>query len=82
MQDAAKWMGQGIERMKVDLGWGDVLYVNALHDYEQFLVQNRQPDQAKVVDHELRALATTVDARSLANPKANENGGTTALGLR
>jgi tetratricopeptide (TPR) repeat protein len=63
---ATRWMGEGIARMKVDLGWGHVLYVNSLRQYEQFLRQTRQNEAAVKVEREMNTLAGTVDVRALA----------------
>jgi tetratricopeptide (TPR) repeat protein len=66
VDDATRWMGEGIARMKVDLGWGHVLYVNSLHQYEQFLRQTRQNEAAVKVEREMNTLGGTVDVRALA----------------
>jgi tetratricopeptide (TPR) repeat protein len=66
VDDATRWMGEGIARMKVDLGWGHVLYMNSLHQYEQFLRQTRQNEAAVKVKREMNTLSGTVDVRALA----------------
>ena len=76
--DAAQWLKAGIERMKVEFGWGHELYINALRQYSLFLHQNRQREEAAAVDREMQMLTATVDVHTL----ANQNGQVSALGLR
>jgi putative component of toxin-antitoxin plasmid stabilization module len=59
-------MGEGIARMKIDLGWGHVLYVNSLNQYGQFLRETRQNEAAVKVQREVNTLTGTVDVRALA----------------
>ena len=66
MADAAEWMAQGIARMKVDLGWGHVIYLNAVRLYAQFLRQSGQTEQAEAAEREIKMVNAVVDARSLA----------------
>lgn len=63
---ASQWMGEGIARMKIDLGWGHVLYVNSLNQYGQFLRETRQNEAAVKVQREVSTLTGTVDVRALA----------------
>jgi tetratricopeptide (TPR) repeat protein len=65
MDEAADWMQQGIERMKMDWGWGHTLYVNAVTQYSKFLRQRGQIESATLEERELRQMAAVVDARSL-----------------
>jgi tetratricopeptide (TPR) repeat protein len=62
---ANRWMGEGIARMKPDLGWGHVLYVHSLQEYEQFLRQTRQNEAAVKVQLEMNTLNKTVDVRAM-----------------
>ena len=64
MTDAEDWMGRGIMRMKVDLGWGHAIYVNAIWQYAQFLRQNGQTDAAVSAEREVRQAQAVVDART------------------
>jgi tetratricopeptide (TPR) repeat protein len=65
MTDAAEWMGRGTARMKVDLGWGHALYVNAISQYAKFLRQRGQVQEAASAERELRQIQSVVDARTL-----------------
>ena len=78
MTDAARWLKAGTERMKVDLGWGHKLYIDALEQYSLFLRENRQREQAAAVDRERQMLTTAVDVHAL----ADQSDKTTALGFR
>jgi tetratricopeptide (TPR) repeat protein len=64
LHDAAEWMGQGIARMKVDLGWGHTIYVNALRQYAKFLQKTGQTEAAASADIEVHQAEALVDARS------------------
>jgi tetratricopeptide (TPR) repeat protein len=61
---AAEFMERGIQRMKVDLGWGQVIYVNAIGQYAKFLRQRGETEAARVAEREVRQTAAVVDARS------------------
>jgi hypothetical protein len=65
MADAAEWMGRGTARMKIDLGWGHVLYVNAISQYVKFLRQRGQVEEAVSEERELGQVLSVVDARTL-----------------
>lgn len=65
IEDASRWMAQGTTRMKVDLGWGHVLYVNAVHAYAQFLREQRQFDAAATAESEVKMATSVVDARTM-----------------
>ena len=65
MADAAEWMGRGTARMKVELGWGHILYVNAVTQYAKFLRQRGQVEEAMSEERELRQMLSVVDARTL-----------------
>jgi tetratricopeptide (TPR) repeat protein len=62
--DAAEWMKRGIERMKIDLGWGHVIYLNSMREYALFLRRSGQMEEAAVAQSEVRRAESLVDARS------------------
>jgi tetratricopeptide (TPR) repeat protein len=62
--DAAEWMGRGINRMKVDMGWGHPLYVNAMSQYALFLRKQGQMEAADSAQREVRRAQSVVDVRS------------------
>ena len=62
--DAAEWMKRGIERMKVDLGWGHVIYLNSMREYALFLRRSGQVEEAASAQSEVRRAESIVDARS------------------
>jgi tetratricopeptide (TPR) repeat protein len=64
MVDAAEWMERGTKRMKVDLGWGHVIYVNAMTQYARFLRERGQMEAAASAQREIRQSQNTVDVRS------------------
>jgi hypothetical protein len=51
--------------MKIDLGWGHVLYVNAISQYAKFLRQRGQVEEAASAERELRQMLSVVDARTM-----------------
>ena len=64
MDDAAEWMGRGINRMKVDMGWGHPLYVNSVNQYALFLRKQGQMEAADSAQREVRQAQSVVDVRS------------------
>jgi hypothetical protein len=64
MNSASELMARGIARMKIDLGWGHVIYVNAVAQYAKFLRQSGQVEEAKSAESEVRQAKSLVDARS------------------
>ncbi|HEX4759060.1 MAG TPA: tetratricopeptide repeat protein [Terracidiphilus sp.] len=62
--DAAEWMKRGIERMKVDLGWGHAIYLNSMREYAVFLRRSGQVEEAASAQSEVRRAESIVDARS------------------
>ena len=62
--DAAEWMKRGVERMKVDLGWGHVIYVNSMREYALFLRRSGHVEEASSAQSEVRRAESIVDARS------------------
>jgi tetratricopeptide (TPR) repeat protein len=62
--DAEEWMKRGIERMKVDLGWGHAIYLNSLREYALFLRRSGQAEEAASAQSEVRRAESLVDARS------------------
>jgi len=65
MVNASEWMRRGTDRMKVDLGWGHTLYVNAMAEYARFLRERGQTEAATSAEREVRQAQSVVDARSL-----------------
>lgn len=66
IDEAPVLMKRGIQRMKKDLGWGHILYVNAVEQYTKFLRERGQIGAAALEERELKQIFATVDARSLA----------------
>jgi tetratricopeptide (TPR) repeat protein len=64
MHDAGEWMGRGIARMKVDLGWGHSIYINALRQYAKFLRKAGQAEAAASAEREINQAEALVDART------------------
>ena len=65
MEDAAELMARGTARMKVDLGWGHTIYLNAMTQYARFLRQRGQKEAAATAEREIKMANAVVDARSL-----------------
>jgi tetratricopeptide (TPR) repeat protein len=65
MAGAAEWMERGTTRMKVELGWGHPMYVEALGKYALFLRGRGQVEAAAVLEREVRQAGVVVDVRSL-----------------
>jgi tetratricopeptide (TPR) repeat protein len=65
MQQAAELMARGAARMKVDLGWGHAIYLNAMMQYAKFLRQRGQMEAAASAEREIKMANAVVDARSL-----------------
>jgi tetratricopeptide (TPR) repeat protein len=63
--DAAEWMERGTIRMKVDLGWGQAIYVNAMRQYARFLQEQGQFEAAMTAEREVKQAEAVVDARSI-----------------
>jgi tetratricopeptide (TPR) repeat protein len=64
-ENGGRWMSVGTARMKVDLGWGHAVYLNAMRHYASFLRERGQLEAAAVAERELRMADAAVDARSL-----------------
>ncbi len=64
LDEAAGWIASGIARMKVDLGWGHPLYINALCEYVRFLRERGQMEQADAAEREMKIAAAVVDVRT------------------
>jgi tetratricopeptide (TPR) repeat protein len=64
--NAAEWMRRGTDRMRVDLGWGHTLYVNAMAEYARFLRERGQMEAAATAEREVRKAQSVVDVRSFA----------------
>lgn len=78
MPDAAKWMERGIDRMKVDLGWGQPLYVHSMEQYARFLRETGQREAAMDAENEVHRIQSVVDARTL----TTRNAGPLSLAIR
>jgi hypothetical protein len=65
MAGAAEWMERGTTRMKVELGWGHPMYVDAMGQYALFLRERGRTEEAAVVEQEIRRAEAVVDVRSL-----------------
>jgi tetratricopeptide (TPR) repeat protein len=61
---AEELMKRGTDRMRVELGWGHVIYVNAMAQYAKLLRQRGEVEAASAAQHEVRQAADVVDARS------------------
>jgi putative component of toxin-antitoxin plasmid stabilization module len=57
-------MRSGIERMKIDLGWGHAIYLNSMREYAVFLRRSGQLEEAASAQSEVRRAESIVDARS------------------
>jgi tetratricopeptide (TPR) repeat protein len=64
--DAARWLERGTALMKVELGWGHPVYINALRDYAKFLRQHGTTEAAAVVEREVRQADVKVDVSTMA----------------
>ena len=58
-------MGEGIARMKSELGWGHPSYLNALSYYAKFLRDTKHVEMAEATEREIRRAQSTVDVRAL-----------------
>ncbi|HEX9201301.1 MAG TPA: tetratricopeptide repeat protein [Acidobacteriaceae bacterium] len=65
MEDAATLMARGTARMKVDLGWGHVVYLDAMNEYARFLRQRGQKEAAASAEREIKMANSVVDVNSL-----------------
>ena len=63
MEDAADLMARGTARMKIDLGWGHTIYLNAMTQYARFLRQRGQLEAATTAEREIKMANAVVDAR-------------------
>jgi tetratricopeptide (TPR) repeat protein len=68
--DAARWLERGTALMKVELGWGHPVYINALRDYAKFLRQHATTEAAEAVEREVRQADAKVDASTMAGMPA------------
>lgn len=64
MNSASELMERGTARMKIDLGWGHVVYVNAMDQYAQFLRQYGRMEAARSAESEVQQARSLVDART------------------
>ncbi|HXE06809.1 MAG TPA: hypothetical protein VN612_02855 [Acidobacteriaceae bacterium] len=71
MVDADAWMGKGIARMKVDLGWGHMVYLSAVSQYAKFLRERGQKEEAAAEEREIRMANAVVDARTISTAPVN-----------
>ena len=63
--DASDWMPRSLARMRVDIGWNNPLYVNAMRQYTQFLRKTGQREEAYRAEAELHRIESVVDGRTL-----------------
>jgi tetratricopeptide (TPR) repeat protein len=63
--NAADYLQRGTTRMKVELGWGHPIYLDALKQYSSFLQEHGQTDAALAIDRERHQAESVVDARTL-----------------
>jgi hypothetical protein len=63
--DAARWLERGTALMKVELGWGHPVYINALRDYAKFLRQHGTTESALAVEREIHQADAKVDVNSM-----------------
>ena len=63
--DAARWLERGTALMKVELGWGHPVYINALRDYAKFLRQHGTTEAAAVVEREIHQADSKVDVSTM-----------------
>jgi hypothetical protein len=62
--------------MKVELGWGHTIYLNAMTQYAKFLRERGQMEAATTAEREIKMANAVVDARTLsASPNAFLAGG-------
>jgi tetratricopeptide (TPR) repeat protein len=72
MAGAAEWMQRGTTRMKVELGWGHPIYIDAVGQYALFLRGRGRTEEAALLEREVHQAEAVVDVRSLAaRPVAN-----------
>jgi hypothetical protein len=57
-------MDRETTRMKLDMGWGHPLYVNAINQYAHFLRKQGQTEAASTAEHEIHQAQSIVDART------------------
>ncbi|HEY4379204.1 MAG TPA: tetratricopeptide repeat protein [Acidobacteriaceae bacterium] len=65
LDTAAGLMRRGTARMKVDLGWGHSIYLDAMSEYARFLRQRGDNEAAASAEREIKTANAVVDARSL-----------------
>lgn len=63
---AAEAMRRGTNRMRLDMGWGHSIYVDAMAHYAQFLRERGMTDAASAAEREVRKATDVVDVRALA----------------
>ena len=68
---AANWMQWGIERMKPDLGWGHVIYLDSVSEYAKFLRERGQMERADAEEREVRMAHALVDVRTMTAAPVN-----------
>ena len=66
MEAAADAMRRGTNRMRLDMGWGHSIYVDAMAHYAQFLRERGMTDAASAAEREVRKATDVVDVRALA----------------
>lgn len=61
---AADAMRRGTARMRLDMGWGHAIYLNAMAQYAKFLRERGEVDAASTAELEVRKATSTVDVRT------------------
>jgi tetratricopeptide (TPR) repeat protein len=65
MDAAADAMQRGTSRMRIDMGWGHAIYLNAMAEYAKFLRERGDLEAASAAQREVRKATSTVDIRTL-----------------
>ena len=65
MDAAADAMRRGTARMRMDMGWGHAIYLNAMAQYAKFLRERGMTEAASAAQREVRKATVTVDVRTL-----------------
>jgi tetratricopeptide (TPR) repeat protein len=61
---AADAMRRGTTRMRMDMGWGHAVYLNAMAQYAKFLRERGHLEEASKAESEVRKATSTVDVRT------------------
>ena len=63
--DAGEWMRRSLPHMKVEVGWGQLIYINGMRGYARFLRETGQREAASIAESEVHRIESVVDARTL-----------------